>query len=78
MAVVVIVMITFQHQAEIAYVTETDLCGSLCCRISEVTTHGVCSEFLVHYVPLSHQRRHSWLLPLGDWRLGLVQSEVEH
>jgi len=54
MAVSVIVMTTLPHQAEIVYVTETDLHGSLCCRISEVATHGVSSEFLVHYVPLSH------------------------
>lgn len=46
--------------------------------IIEIVAYGFGAVILVHNVTFGHQCRHLGLLCIGDWRLGLVKSQMEH
>lgn len=46
--------------------------------IVEIVAHGIGAVILVHNVTFGHQCRHFGLLCVRDWRLGLVESQMEH
>lgn len=45
---------------------------------AEVITYGVSFIILVHDVTFGHQCDYTWLLLVGNRRLGLVQGQMEY
>lgn len=46
--------------------------------IAQIIAYGVSSIFLVYDVTFGNQRGDPWLLFIGNRRLGLGQSQMEH
>lgn len=45
---------------------------------AEIIAHGINALILVHHGTFGHQCSHFGLLPVGNWRLGLVESQMGH